>query len=313
MNKFLRANRYKSLMNLPGILNLAIRTIEADVKQYRHQNRGDRFAKRRLLGTVFARLDRPIFLVGSPRSGTTFLGKSLAHLSGMSYHFEPILTKAASRYVYEGLWSFEKAKFLYEQTYIWLMRIHGEGSLKFCEKTPRNCFLIDFLACAFPDSQFIHIIRDGRDVALSYSKKPWLQAAQANSGKHEPGGYPYGPYARFWVESERVGEFETTSDIHRCIWAWRRFTQSARSAGTRLCKSRYYELRYEALVFQPEKESDRLLDFLEIGDKGDRQRFQQATAQVTVDSVGRWRRELSSEQLEQIDREAGDLLAQLNY
>ncbi len=48
------------------------------------------------------RLHRPVFVIGAPRSGTTFLGSCLGRLPFMSYHFEPRLTKAPARCVYEG-------------------------------------------------------------------------------------------------------------------------------------------------------------------------------------------------------------------
>ena len=61
------------------------------------------------------------------------------------------------------------------------------------------------------------------------------------------------------------------------------------------------------------QEADALLDFLEIGDSHSRHSFQTAAASIKPDSVGRWTRELSAEQLRQIDAEAGDLLRHLSY
>ncbi len=289
------------------------------MRQTTKANRNNYLTKERPLSThrlwylVVPALQRPIFLIGPARSGTTFLGKCLATLPEVSYHFEPVITKAAARYVYEGIWSFRKAKFFYRQVYSWLMRIHLDGDLRFAEKTPNNCFLVSFLHKAFPDAQFIHIIRDGRDAALSHSKKPWFQAAFAGSGKREPGGYLYGPYAQFWVEQERKEEFETTSDIHRCIWAWRRFTESVLEQATNLPASQYYELRYEALVTNPKEEAGRLLKYLGIEDSLSHRLFHKAVARAEPNSLGGWQRELSSEQLEQIGKEAGLLLRKLGY
>src|SRR5215213_3928585 len=47
------------------------------------------------------RLSEPVFVLGAPRSGTTFLGSRLGLVSEFSYHFEPRLTKAAARHVYD--------------------------------------------------------------------------------------------------------------------------------------------------------------------------------------------------------------------
>lgn len=294
-----------------NLWRLMRRTAIADRRKYLQQPRS--LSAQRLLSVVTPNLQKPIFLVGAPRSGTTFLGSCLAQIPEISYHFEPIATKAAARYVYQGEWGTTQASWFYHLVYAWLMGKYLDGDLRFAEKTPRNCFLIDFLFQAFGDAQFVHIIRDGRDAALSYSKKPWLQAAQAQSQLKEPGGYRFGPYARFWVEPERKGEFESTSDIHRCIWAWRRHTQSALNAGARLRQTNYHELRYEALVTNPAQEAERLLNFLGITSPQSRQFFYQAVAQAQTNSVGLGYQELSSAQLEQIDAEAGELLEQLNY
>ena len=294
-----------------GFLDWARQTVAVDRKYYHRQHRP--ISTERLRYLVFPNLARPIFIVGSPRSGTTFLGACIAQIPEISYHFEPVATKAAARYIHNREWSFDKAQQFYRRVYAWLMRLHADGDLRFAEKTPRNCFLIDFLYQAFPDAQFIHIVRDGRDAALSHSKKPWLQAAAAQSGKRESSGYRHGPYARFWVEAERVREFEATSDIHRCIWAWRRHVSTILDHVQDLPKGQYYELRYENLVAQPQKEAQKLLDYLEIQNPVSSHELYQAFAQAKTTSVGGWQRELSAEQLQQVNQEAGTLLKQLGY
>ena len=46
-----------------------------------------------------------ILILGAPRSGTTFLGSCIGALAEVSYHFEPRVTKAAARQVYERLFN----------------------------------------------------------------------------------------------------------------------------------------------------------------------------------------------------------------
>lgn len=294
-----------------NLLTLASKTRATDRKHYRRHSRPISIG--RLWHLMLPKLDRPLFIIGAPRSGTTFLGACIGEIPEISYHFEPVATKAASHYIYHHEWSFTKASRFYQLVYGWLMHIHADGDLRFAEKTPRNCFIIDFLNQAFPNAQFIHIIRDGRDAALSYSKKPWLQATSAKSGKSEPGGYAYGPYARFWVEAERTQEFEATSDIHRCIWAWRRFTESALSSVKTIPADRYHELQYEDLVAHPHREAQAMLDFMGIDNQVSRRLFQAAVANVRPDSVGQWKKELNTEQLHQVKNEAENLLKQLGY
>ncbi len=298
-------------IKLSNLLNWAIRTVRADKMTYRVKTRPMTF--RRFLHLLRPNLSRPIFILGAPRSGTTFLGRCLAEIPEISYHFEPVVTKAATRYVFEGDWGKLKAKLFFRSVYAWLMRLHFDGDLRFAEKTPRNCMIISFLFEAFPLAQFIHIIRDGRDASLSYSKKPWLQYSQAKSGRREPGGYLHGPYARLWVEKERKEEFETTSDIHRCIWAWRRHVESVIEFAAHLSSTQYLELRYEKLVANPVVEAAKLLDFLEIIDSKSRSIFYNEISKVQSNSVGRWKMELSNEQLAEIYNESGKILKKLGY
>lgn len=268
----------------------------------------------RLLRSIRPALRAPLFLIGAPRSGTTFLGGSLSALPTVSYHHEPIATKFASRFVYQERWSERGARRYYRFVYRTLLRAHCNGDLTFVEKTPRNSFLVAFLHRSFPDARFLHIIRDGRDAALSYSKKPWLQAAMAGSGRVSPGGYPNGPTPRFWVEPERRGEFETTTDIHRCVWAWRRHTESALASGCSLPAHLYHELRYEDLVREPAREGRRILDFLGLsGHDAARERFLAAVGKADPSSIGGWRRELDEAAVRQMENEAGELLAKLGY
>ncbi|MGK7939758.1 MAG: sulfotransferase [Crocosphaera sp.] len=296
------------LSNLP---NWIYKTIIWDQKQYHKKKRN--WSTKRLSGMISPNLKEPIFIVGSGRSGTTFLGSCIGKIPEISYHFEPDIIKATAKYVYTGEWSQKKAQWYYRNIYSLLMRIHGDGDLRLADKTPRNSFIIPFLYETFPDAKFIHIIRDGRDVALSLSKQPWYRGDQVNSGIRERGGYPYGPYARFWVEPDRVREFETTSDIHRCIWLWRRYLETILEATTQLPENQYYELRYETLVTDTKQEGKRLLDFLEITSTSSRRLFQQAIAQARPNSVGLGQKQLSDEQLQEIEQEGGNMLNRLGY
>lgn len=294
-----------------NLLRWARRTVTSDRKTYKGSERTPSLS--RAVSLVSPNLKKPLFLIGSPRSGTTFLGNCLASLPEFSYHFEPIATKASARYCYNQLWSEQKLAWFYRNVYAWLMRIHANGDLRFAEKTPRNCFIIPFLAQTFPEAQFIHIIRDGRDVALSLSKKPWFLAAQANSGRYEPGGYPYGPYSQFWVEEDRRQEFEETSDIHRCIWVWKRFTEDALSAASTLPSERYCEVRYESIGETPQLCAEQLLDFMRIDNPSSRAAFTQALNTVDPNLSGQWRTGLTDEDLSVVEQEAGSLLSALSY
>lgn len=287
-------------------------TIDEDLEHY--QSKGRPISTHRWKHFVFPNLKKPIFIVGSPRSGTTFLGLCISELPEISYHFEPVLTKAAARYIYTNQWNQNRAKAFYKGVYAWLMRVHLDGDLRFAEKTPQNCFVLPFLYKTFPDARFIHIIRDGRDASISLAKRPWYRNDMKGSGAKEPGGYPFGPKARFWVEPNRVEEFETTNDLHRCMWLWRRYLEGVSTGAAQLPTHQYHELRYEDLVTNPHLESERLLDFLEITNPQSRAKFcEVVTKKAKVDSIGRWQVELSKEQQQQLEQEADEWLLRLGY
>lgn len=287
------------------------RTCGADLRTYRRRKRAH--SVQRLLGNVFANLSQPIFILGAPRSGTTFLGSCLAALPEVSYHFEPIATKAAVRYVFDRHWETDRARRFFRRVYARLMQIHLDGDLRFAEKTPRNCFIVPFLHHSFPAAKFLHVIRDGRDVALSLSKKPWFQGAATTSRPASSGQDPYGSFARFWVEPDRTAEFETVTTMRRCAWTWRRHVESVLAAAKGLPTGQYQEIRYEDLVSGRPGVAAEILQFLDISDPDSVERFERELSSASADSVGRWQRELSSDDIEDILREAEDCLRCLGY
>ncbi len=119
------------VINWSTLPRWARRTLLADQKTYVSTHRP--LSLSRLTSAIFPGLRSPIFLIGSPRSGTTFLGQCLASLPNISYHFEPIATKAAARYVYDGTWSNFQSQWFYKNVYQWLLRSHLNGDLNFAE------------------------------------------------------------------------------------------------------------------------------------------------------------------------------------
>jgi hypothetical protein len=298
----------------PGDLWPLVRwTRKAERRWYPKLKRRRPRSARRVASSIYPALKRPVFVVGAARSGTSFLGDCIGRLPEISYHREPPATKAAGRYVYQDMWSYRRSKLFFSSIYRMLLWMEKDGDLRFSEKTPTNVFLIPFLAKAFPESQFVHIIRDGRDASSSHMQKPWLRAEDAFSGDREPGGYLYGPWPKFWVEPERRDEFLRTSDARRMAWAWRRYTEAGMAQADALGPERYHELRYESLVRDPDSEGERILDFLGIDAAKSRETFLASTQRADDSSVGTWRNTFYKSELAEIDAEAGDLLRELGY
>jgi LPS sulfotransferase NodH len=300
-------------ITLPGLPDLAMRTLRTEINGRRALGRRLAPTPGRVAASLMPDLHRPLFLVGAARSGTTFLGEVLGALPEISYHHEPVATKAAARYVHEGRWSERRSRAFFRMVYRWLLRVELDGGRRFAEKTPWNTFLLPFLARTFPDLQVIHIIRDGRDVAASHIRKPWLRADSATSGKREPGGYLYGPWAQWWVPATDRTAFETGPDVLRMSMAWRLFTDAALRDGPGLGPERYLELRYESLVTAPATEALRVLDFLGIDQPASRAAMLDAVRAADPGSVGSWRTAFDEAQMERLMADSGALLDRLGY
>jgi hypothetical protein len=257
------------------------------------------------------RLRDPVFVLGAPRSGTTFLGSCIGALPETSYHFEPRVTKAAARQVYEGSWSEQRAARVFRSSYRLLLLAAGDGGRRFVEKNPENCFIVPFLARTFPGSRFIQIVRDGRDVAVSHAEKPWLSSRSAGSGQRGRGGQSWGPWARWWVEPDRSAEFAAVSDTRRTAWSWRRFTQAARDDLAALPPERALTVRYEDVVTDPRTAAAEVARFL--GYPTPPAPLVAAFERAEAGSVGRWRHALDEQQVADLEQEAGDLLRDLGY
>lgn len=278
----------------------------------RDRGRDPALRKRPTARALDPRLHRPIFIIGAPRSGTTFLGSCLGRMPEVSYHFEPRLTKAAARCVYDGSWSERRCAAVFRLSYSALLLAGLHGGRRFAEKNPENSFVVPFLDGAMPGAQFIHIIRDGRDAAVSHAEQPWLAAASAGSGKRGRGGQAWGPAARWWVEPDRREEFAAVPDIVRSAWCWRRFTEAALDGLASLPAGRTIEVRYEAVVSDPMTAAGLLADFLETTPAG-RDALRAGLAKAKPNSVGRWRTALGEPEIREVENEIGPLLAHLGY
>ncbi len=296
-------------LTLPRILRLGLVGIASDLRDRRQD---PALRKRPSMRALDPRLHRPVLVIGAPRSGTTFLAGCIGRLPEISYHFEPRLTKAAARCVYDGSWSERRAAAVFRLSYSALLLAALDGGRRFSEKNPENSFVVPFLATALPGAQFVHIVRDGRDVAVSHAEKPWLSAASAGAGRRGRGGQLWGPYPRWWVEPDRRAEFVAVPDIVRSAWCWRRFTEAALGGLAGLPADRSIEVRYESVVHDPAGTARLLADFLGASPAG-HQVLRAALAEARPGSVGRWRSALGEDEVVDVERETGPLLTLLGY
>jgi Sulfotransferase family len=172
----------------------------------------------------------------------------------------------------------------------------ARGKPRFGDKTPSYMQELDLLERAFPGARYAHLIRDGRDAALSFlalRRKPTFNLAR-----------PRG-----------VGGFAVQ---------WRREVERARRFGRERLGDRYGELRYEDLVSDPEASLARLCGVLGLEfdpamlayhqepDAGTL-RDHPKLAEPPTPGLRSWREQLPPRQAEFFEAIAGDLLAELGY
>jgi hypothetical protein len=162
------------------------------------------------------------------------------------------------------------------------------------DKTPHQIQNIPFLAQAFPDAKFIHVIRDGRDVAVSIRKAGWR-------------GGKILEIARYWKKQVEAG----------------------RSAGVLLGTNRYFEVFYEQLIEQPETTLKNLCNWLELEytpqmlkyyvtaneniPKEHSNLFELTNKPLDTSRVYAWKRQLSHQEVAEFESVTSELINTLGY
>jgi hypothetical protein len=164
---------------------------------------------------------------------------------------------------------------------------------RYADKTPDHVMHLRFLSGFFPESRFVHVIRDGRDVALSF----------------------------------RDAAFGPKTLLEAAVY-WRRFVEEGRRAGRSLGPNRYLEIRYEDLVDDAPDTLQRITSFLDLPfDEAMLHYYERADEIVgnlpegrhpnvyrpPLKNVRDWRQEMPKQELRQFESVAGDLLADLGY
>lgn len=242
--------------------------------------------------------ERPVFVVGSPRSGTTFMAGCLGELPGFVDLGEVAPLKASIEEL-AGLPEEEAAQRL-RQTLERVRALALVRNLRAVEQTPETTFVLAAALRAYPQAKVVHMVRDGRDVACSLLAKGWL----GDRGASDDVGSPYGAHARSWVEPERAQEFERATEARRAGWAWRSYLSAARAAAPTAL-----EVRYEELAADPSATATRIAEHIDA----DPEPLARALSEMHADSVARWRRDLTVEQVADVEAEAGPLLRELGY
>lgn len=271
----------------------------------------------------------PVFIVGCPRSGTTLLGSYLRGTSKFAaYRAEadvfPVLRpafgdlkfahnrkKLVDRWLRSRLFQVSglepddfqarvMSECLCEGDFLRIQMeqiASRQGLERWFDKTPDNLLYIHDINRQIPGSLFIHIIRDGRDVALSYSQMGWSKSRSRNCQR----------------QLLLAGAF----------WQW--IVRRGR-ADSQVLGSRYLEVQFEHLIEKPRETLSNVgafigerLDYDDLRGRGvgSPQRantsFPEEINGGGLSPVGRWKRVLTDQQLGALEAVLGDYLSQLGY
>ena len=138
---------------------------------------------------------------------------------------------------------------------------------------------LDWLHVMFPNCKLIHVIRDGRDCALSLKRMRWGHANAYAA-------------AKLWAQHIRcVKEF-----INNRI------------------QNRYIEIRYEDFLNKTISEMVRLSNFIRGShQKNCEKEFEEIKNQVKRDNVFKWKKQMSRNDIAIFQSVAGDLLSEYHY
>ena len=239
----------------------------------------------RLLGAKTCR--DPVFVVGSPHSGTSLILRILGEHS--AFYTVPYESQCAASWALDVMcWKFNMLAWL-------------NGRRRWLEKTPCHIRYLALLTDRFPEARFLIIIRDGRDVANSLKKRGRCSLEE---------GIDY------WASTNRAGElfwnhprvmkFTYEEFVARTDATLKRILDFLGEPFEEGLKNYHERPRalYAADLNKPASEKD--------GSHHDQYRNWQIN-QPIFDGRGKWKKELSTEELALIEQHAGEMLRAYGY
>ena len=313
----------------------------------------------------------PFFIVGSGKSGTTWLQRLLdshpeilclgeGRFFNRKWHREDLRNPGATvppRTLYGALYNSEDLRLWLERN-IWSSRENPEkffadltrfaadywlkrglakvkgGQRLVGDKTPflPGANVIEDIKEIYPEAKVIHVIRDGRDVEVSWIHHRWNRALDRGGVQVlRPGEIERREaYENDLPKLAELGAFEE-KEFRRRASLWREQVRGASESGPRLMGDNYTEVRYESLLDNTAAEAERLLRFLGVESSNEVvrrcvedasfERLSGGRQQGEADNLsffrkgiaGDWRNFFTEKDKQIYKEAAGDLLVKLGY
>ncbi len=280
----------------------------------------------------------PVIIIGAGRSGTNMLRDILVRLPGLeTWPCDEInyIWRHGNRGYPTDQFSRELATpqvaDYIRQQFEKLARATGATTV--VEKTCANSLRCGFIDQIFPDARFIHIVRDGRDVALSANLR-WKAKLDVpyilRKARYVPptdlpfyGGQYFGNRVRrlfskdgrLAVWGPRFDGMQAVFKKHdvavACAIQWQICVQAATEQLGRLDSSRVVETQYETFTQDPVTEIKRIIDFL--GEATTDRELKEITSGVSSRSVGNWREGMTQTQIADVEQHVGETLEMHGY
>lgn len=219
------------------------------------------------------RIERPIFIVSTPRSGSTLLFETLEkapdiHSTGQESHWliekVPGLSPADKGWQSNQLNGFDatpqRAEQLARAFYETLRDRHGrsaDGRVRMLEKTPKNALRVPFFNAIWPDSHFVYLYRDVRQTIYSM-----MEAWQSGGFRTYPQlpGWQGPPWSLLLVPGwQDLRAFQ----LHEIVaHQWAIATEKLLTDLEQLPAERVFVLDYSELIEAPQASVERLAGLL---------------------------------------------------
>jgi hypothetical protein len=248
-------------------------------------------------------LERPIFAIGCPRSGTSIFARLLGeHPDIINYSEAGTIWDPDNYYNGEAdhHWTVDEVREKDVQRIVSHFRFEQWMSKRkrLLNKHLRNSVRIAYIKKIFPDATFIHVIRDGRAVVNSILRKVEEQ--------------PYRKEIPFWnfCKPPNWRELQQKDAVAQTAWQWREIVQHILTFSAEL-KNRYIEVKYDQLCSEPREMLAHVLTKLEMEDRGGF--LMRKIPDKLRDADYKWKQYLNEAEIKVINEIQEPLLRQLGY